>query len=259
MRSLPSAPDLFSLAELTRVSDYGAKVLNVLPSIGDAEDAEAAVRQFRHALRLMGADAGVFLSVIQDGAMRTSHRSLLACDPLWAIEYVKGGWHDTDPWLRHALHDAEPILGSELALRPNEHDFASVSSRLGFASSIIVPAPSSAGTSRVAVLTLGSHDLGFFEGGGFGLVRIVARALAMELHRWMLQTIRRDLIARSRITPAEIALLRHEEEGHTSKMIGAALNVEAKTIDCRFQRVSAKLDAPDRRTAARIARLYGLL
>ena len=40
---------------------------------------------------------------------------------------------------------------------------------------------------------------------------------------------------------------------------GATLNVGAKTVDCRFQRVSAKLDTPNRRTAARIARLYGLL
>jgi DNA-binding NarL/FixJ family response regulator len=37
------------------------------------------------------------------------------------------------------------------------------------------------------------------------------------------------------------------------------LNIEAKTVDCRFQRVSAKLEAPDRRTAVRIARLYGIL
>jgi DNA-binding NarL/FixJ family response regulator len=42
-------------------------------------------------------------------------------------------------------------------------------------------------------------------------------------------------------------------------MIGAELNLDAKTVDSRFQRLSAKLDAPDRRTAARIARLYGVL
>ncbi len=81
----------------------------------------------------------------------------------------------------------------------------------------------------------------------------------MELHRWLLQAIRRELLAQSRITPQEIELLRHQEAGHTSKVIGAALSIEAKTVDCRFQRLSAKLDAPDRRTAARIARLYGLL
>lgn len=70
---------------------------------------------------------------------------------------------------------------------------------------------------------------------------------------------RKELLAKSRLTAADIELLRHEQAGHTSKVIGAALNLEAKTIDCRFQRISAKLEAPDRRTAVRIASLYGLL
>lgn len=259
MKSSIRAENPSSLATLTGALDYGAKVLEVLPGIGDAEDVDAVVAQFRHALRLMGADAGVFLSVIRDDAMHASHRSLLACDPLWAIEYTRNGWHDHDPWLRYALHSAEPIRGSELRVLPSEENFMRTSSRLGFASAVVVPAPSSLGTSRVAVLTIGSHHLDYFDDDGYSIVRVVARALAMELHRWLLRSIRQELLARSRITPEEIALLRHEEAGHTSKMIGAELNIEAKTVDCRFQRASAKLGAPDRRTAARIARLYGLL
>ena len=113
--------------------------------------------------------------------------------------------------------------------------------------------------SRVGVLCLGSHRQGFFDDDGYAKVRVLARSLAMELHRWMLQAIRQELLIKSRITTADIELLRHEEAGHSSKVIGAALNIEAKTVDCRFQRVSAKLEAPDRRTAVRIARLYGLL
>jgi DNA-binding NarL/FixJ family response regulator len=81
----------------------------------------------------------------------------------------------------------------------------------------------------------------------------------MELHRWLLQSIRSELLIRSKLTAADIELLRHENAGHSSKVIGAALSIEAKTVGCRFQRVSAKLDAPNRRTAVRIARLYGLL
>lgn len=57
----------------------------------------------------------------------------------------------------------------------------------------------------------------------------------------------------SRFTTANIELLRQWQAGHT------ALNIEAKTVDCCFQRISAKLDAPDRFTAMRIARLHGLL
>ncbi len=257
----PSTPtdDLFSLAALTGAPDYGARILGILPGLGDAESAGTAVDQFRQALRLIGADAGVFLSVIRDDATRTSYRSLVACDPLWAIEYARCAWHEHDPWLRHALHSAEPVRSSELDIRADEEAFVSTSMKLGFASAVIAPAPSEAGTSRVGVLSLGSHNLGFFDGEGYQLVRVIARALAMELHRWLLRAIRSELLVQSRVTPEEIELLRHEEAGHTSKMIGVELNLEAKTVDCRFQRLSAKLDAPDRRTAARIARLYGLL
>ncbi len=247
------------LAALVEQPDFGARMLNILSRLGDAEDTECAVAQFRLALDLIGADAGLFHSVIRDEATRRSHRSLLAGDPVWASEYARGNWHEHDPWLRHALHNAEPVRGSELDVRPDEADFISVSSRLGFASSLIVPAPSPAGMSRVAVLALGSHRLGFFEHDGYPALRVLARALAMELNRWLLRAIRQELLARSGITPDEITLLRHEEAGHTSKMIGATMHIEAKTIDCRFQRLNAKLDAPDRRTAARIARLYGLL
>lgn len=259
MKHLMAIDDLFSVATLTREPEYAARILDLLPGLGDADDAEAAVDQFRHVLKLMGADAGVFLSVIKDDATRTSHRSLLACDPMWATEYTKGGWHDHDPWLRHARLHSEPICGTELDVRPDETAFVNVSARLGFASSVVVPAPSPAGLSRVAVLTIGSHNFGFFDGVAQILFRIVARALATELNRWLLRNIAGELVAKSGITADEIALLRHEEAGHTSKMIGAELNIEAKTVDSRFQRLSAKLDAPDRRTAARIARLYGVL
>lgn len=258
MKCLTTTGDL-GLASLTRDAAYSARILAALPLLGDAEDAEAAVDRFHQVLRLMGADAGAFLSVIKDDATRTSHRSILACDPLWAAEYTRGGWHEHDPWLRHARLNSEPARGHELDVRPDESTFVSVSAMLGFASSLVVPMPSPAGLSRIAVLTIGSHDPGFFDGEGYVVFRILARALATELNRWLLRTIGRELIEGSGITADELALLRHEEAGHTSKMIAAELRIEPKTIDCRFQRLNAKLDAPDRRTSARIARLYGLL
>ena len=179
---------------------------------------------------------------------------------MWGTQYVTHGWYDHDPWLRHATHDSEPIRGSELRLAcAAEEAFVQASATLGFASAVIAPAPTCAGASRIGVLCLGSKSAGFFDDGGYAKLRVLARALAMELHRWLLQTIRQELLTRSRLTPADIELLRHEQAGHTSKAIGAALHIEAKTVDCRFQRVSAKLQAPDRRSAARIARLYGLL
>lgn len=243
-----------TLAALTRSPEYGARLIEILPAIGDAPTTEIAVDLFRQAATQLGADAGVFMSYLRDDATRA------ACDPLWASEYARRNWHDNDPWLRHATHETEPVRSSELQLASaDEEAFAQASAALGFASAVIAPAPTCAGQSRIGVLCLGSNRPGFFEDDGYGKVRVLARALSMELHRWLLQAIRKELLAKSRLTAADIELLRHEQAGHTSKVIGAALNIEAKTVDCRFQRISAKLDAPDRRTAMRIARLYGLL
>ena len=44
-----------------------------------------------------------------------------------------------------------------------------------------------------------------------------------------------------------------------SGSISTSLGVRAVTIDARFQRICAKLEVPNRRTAARIARLYGVI
>jgi len=249
-----------SLAALTRSPDYGVRVIEELSVIGDADSTETVMSLFAQAVENLGADAGVFMSYLRDDATRASYRSLLACDPVWASEYARRGWFECDPWLRHATHDTEPIRAGELTLMSAEEEaFVDASAAFGFASAVIAPAPTCVGLSRVGVLCIGSKQAGFFDDEGYAKLRVLARALAMELHRWLLQSIRRDLLLKSRLTAADIELLRHEEAGHSSKVIGAALNIEAKTVDCRFQRVSAKLDAPNRRMAVRIARLYGLL
>lgn len=235
-------------------------VLALMQQLGDADSTATAMQLFRAVIGYLGADSGVFMSHLRDDATRSSYRSLLVCDPIWAAEYAQSGWHEHDPWLRHARHHTEPIRASELRLSgEQEQAFVTRSTELGFRAALIAPAPSCVGLSRVGMLCLGSESAGFFDDKGYSLLRVLARALAMEIHRWVHRSMRDELLARSRLTPADLELLRHEAAGHSSKMIGAALQVEAKTIDCRFQRLNAKLEAPDRRTAVRIAKLYGLL
>ena len=261
MESSPSSTDAHPPALLPSVPDPSARVIELLPLIGDADRPEHAVAMFQQVIALLGFDVGVFLSYLRDDATHASLRSLLACDPAWAAEYAQRGWCACDPWLRHASHDTEPTRASELGLvSDREVEFAARSEVLGFTSALIVPAPSCVGLSRVGVLCLGSKHAVFLEDeAAVARLRVLARPLAMELHRWLMRSIRQELLDRSRLTAAEIDLLRHEVAGHGSKAIAAALGVEAKTIDCRFQRINAKLEAPDRRTAARLAQLYGLL
>jgi DNA-binding CsgD family transcriptional regulator len=260
MKRSTAIGEMPSLAALTRTPGYGERVIDLLRRLGDADSTETALSLFGQTVVSLGADAGVLMSYLRDDATRASYRSLLACDPVWASEYARRGWFECDPWLRHATHDTEPVRSGELALlSADEEAFVEASAGFGFASTVIAPAPTCVGLSRVGVLCIGSRRSGFFDDEGYATLRVLARALAMELHRWLLRSIRQELLARSRLTAADIELLRHENAGHSSKVIGAALSIEAKTVDCRFQRVSAKLDAPNRRTAVRIARLYGLL
>ena len=81
----------------------------------------------------------------------------------------------------------------------------------------------------------------------------------MELNRWLLKSAQRELVNRWHLSPLDIELLRQEIKGHGSKQIGASLGVLPITIDARFQRICARLEVPNRRTAARIARLYGVI
>jgi Autoinducer binding domain len=260
MQHSPQKNDAPSTDMPTLLPNDSASALYILPRIGDADSTEAAATLFREVVICLGADAGVFMSQLQDDATRASLRSLWACDPAWAAEYANRSFFTHDPWLQYATHASEPVLASSLSPCSTEQQvFQAIAALHGFASVVIAPAPSGVGVSRVGMLCLGSKRVGYFESSADPTVRVLARALAMELHRWLQQSIRKELLLRSRISEAEIDLLRHEAAGRSSKVIGALLNVEPTTIDCRFQRLNAKLDAPDRRTAMRIARLYGIL
>lgn len=248
------------LGALTLTEAFRARALFGIEEVSTAASMDEVLLRFQAVVGSLAADSAVFMSFLRDDATLASYRSLVACDPLWSAEYARKQWFEDDPWLRHAMGDSEPIRSSELVLHsPREEAFIEAAARAGFASVVIAPAPSSHGPSRVGVLALGSATPGFFDGDGYATVRVLARALAMELHAWLARSILRELIDKARITADDIALLRHEEAGHSSKMIAAALKTEAKTIDCRFQRVSAKLGAQNRRAAVRLARLYGLL
>ncbi|OGA79080.1 MAG: hypothetical protein A2X72_15645 [Burkholderiales bacterium GWF1_66_17] len=237
-----------------------ARVLQILPLIPDARSTGEVISLFREAVVGLGADAGVFLSCLRDDATRTSFRSLWACDPSWAADYAFHRRYEHDPWLRYASGDAEPMRSKQLICSsPEEIAFIRAAAEHGFASALIAPAPSSVGLSRVGVLYLGSADPERFEGEKYPQVRVLARSLSMELHHAIAKSMREELLQGSSLTEADLHLLRCEAAGNSSKVIGAAMNLEAKTIDSRFQRLNAKLGAPDRRSAARIAHLYGLL
>lgn len=108
------------------------------------------------------------------------------------------------------------------------------------------------------MLCLESADPERFEGAKYPQVRVLARALSMELHHAIAKSMREELPRGTCLTEADLHLLRCEAAGHSCKVIGATMNLEAKTVHSRVKRVNAKLGAPDRRAAVSITLLCGL-
>lgn len=240
--------------------DRSSRLLAIVEQIETATDNAAAVCLLKRGVAAIGADAAVFTSFVRDDVTLASYRYLLACDPVWALQYAQNGWCLDDPWLRYALYNSAPIRSEELPpLNERERWVVDGAAHFGFVSTLIVPVPSPAAQSRVAVLCLGSRHRQHYAGDGYAGERVLARSLAMELGDWMHRQIRTELMAQARITDDDLVLLWHQQQGHNSKVIATLLKTEAKTIDCRFQRLSLKLGAANRRAALRVAEIYGLI
>lgn len=252
-----SAP---SLADIAGQPDYFARVGEVVQRIPRAADEAEAVALLSEATQRMGADASAFVSFIRDDPSHESYRFLLACDPVWCLEYERKAWYANDPWLNYALNHSEPARGSEIPIASKQQrDAVELAVEFGFHSAAIVPAPSGGGLSRVGVLCLGSSSPGFFEGDGFIGLKLVARSLAMELHEWWIGQIRRELIANAKITADDLLLLRYERLGRSTKWLAVELDTTVSAIDSKFQRINAKLGVPGRKAAANLAAEYGLI
>lgn len=249
-----------TLRDLTASDGFAAGIHRLVRRIVDVADTAGAIDLLERVSRLLGASSSCFISFVRDGNQGVACRMLLACDPQWGTEYTTHGWFESDPWLAYATRAEQPILASQIPPETDaEREMVAHSESLGFRSVVVAPSPTACGGTRVGVLYVASHIDGFFENEGFADIRTFAQTLSMELHAWWLRSLREELTCKARITEADLELLQHELHGHGSKAIAAALNTEGKTIDCRFQRLNARLGVSNRRAAVRMARLYGLI
>ena len=260
MSSWSASLDGLTLLDRARTPGCTARLCDAIACIDAAADEVDAIALLRQATEALGGRGALFTSVTRDDATFGSYRSLLACDPLWAHEYARNGWCKDDPWLLYASRHSAPVRASEIVPSDSrQRVVVDAAATHGFASAMIVPAPSSHGPSRIGLLCIGSDKPGYFENPGYVLVKPLVRGLAMELHDWWHRWMTRDLIARAHITGEDLVLLQHEAQGHGSKLIATELRTEAKTIDCRFQRLNTRLGVANRRDAVRLGRLYGLI
>ena len=255
--STPLEPSLRAIVD---APDYALRIRGLLNQIDAVSEVADMVVLLRETAVAIGADAAVFTSFIRDDATLASFRSLLACDAAWGTLYAKNGWCAHDPWLAHAASHSHPLRGSKLRIDTAEQQHVvDAAAAYGFASTLVAPAPSALAQSRVGVLVLGSATPEFFEGDGYAAVKMEARSLAMEVDEWWSRWIKTDLMRSAHITEDDLALLRLQQQGLSSKGIAAALGVGAPAIDCRIQRLNIRLGAQNRRAATRLAEIYGLI
>lgn len=260
MTSCPHSLELFSTSHNTTATISPAQVLHVIAQIERADDEGEVIALIHDATRRLGADVAMFTSVIRVDTTLATYRNLLACDPLWGTAYAANDWYEDDLWLQHAMRSTDPVRASELM--PNtarQTAMVQAAEQAGFQSALIVPAPTAAGPSRVGMLCIGSKQRSYFEGEDFLSIKLLARTLAMEVHDWQLRQLRTELRLRTQLTEQELQLLRLDADGHTSKAIATALHTDARTIDCRFQRLNYKLGTAHRRDSVRQVKLYGLI
>ena len=247
---------------LAHVADenFAARIASIAGRVLAASDQAAVHALFREGVTSLGASCAVFVSFVRDPTRLSACRFMLACDPAWGRAYVQDGNFAHDPWLAYAADHSEPIVASALNVFDTEHRrVLDLAARAGFVSTVLIPAHSGGGHSRISVLCLGSSTQGYFEGAGLAQLRVSARMLALELHDWWLSRTRRDLIASARITPGDLILLQHQCQGHSSKRIAAELHVSKGSINSRFQRMNGKLGVGTRRKALQVAIECGLV
>lgn len=249
-----------TLLELTSAPDYASRVAEVVQKIPAAVHQFDALGLLAEAIRRIGADTAAFATFARDDGSHESFRFLLACDPVWCHEYQEHTWFASDPWLLYALNHSEPVRTSEIPVATKHQQLVvDLAAKFGFRSAVVVPAPSSGGLSRIGVLCLGSPTAGYFDGEGFLPLKIAARSLAMELHEWWIDKLKRELIDNADLTEEDLVLLRKARLGMGTKAIAQELGMTTASIDSRFQRMIHKLGVANRTAAATMAAENGLI
>ena len=249
-----------NLLEISEEPDFFAGIRRLVEGIASSTDEIDLADRLRDAAAGVGAEVSYFMTFVREDRSFDAYRLLQACDPLWGLEYGSAEGYLKDPWLHYAMDHSEPARGTEIACTSEAQlCLVQLAEKFGFRSVLVVPAPAGSGLSRLGVLVLGSQQPGFFEGDGYGSVKVLVRAIAMELHERCAALVRRELLADTQITDDELALLRHERAGRSSKAIARLLKTTPGAVDARFRRLNAKLHSPNKRVSVRLALEYGLV
>src|SRR5215831_8125630 len=109
-----------SLRDLVAHPEYVSRVSEITQRVPQAADEVEALELLKEAACRMGADSAAFGSFVRDDPSHESYRFLLACDPVWCLEYSSRVWYAHDPWLNYALRNSEPTPASFIPAHTKE-------------------------------------------------------------------------------------------------------------------------------------------
>lgn len=239
----------------TRFPTAAADLCELAGSLVVADEA-TAISTLELASRVGGADAALFVWVVPGPNEQLWFRSIAALDPRWGTTMLRRLHEGPCSWLAHAARSSEPVLVREPGAACEQGN-AAATDVPDIRAAWLVPAPCPRSSDALGLLILAGTDETRLD-----VTRAVLpayRALALALAEWFQRRGREELVQRAHLTERDLDLLRHEQMGHGSKRIAVALQSEAKTIDCRFHRLNARLGVANRRDAVRLCQRYGLL
>lgn len=260
MSSSPESPPSRPLREVVAAPAYLDAIRDVALRMVAAANMAELLRLLTQGIKGLGARHGYFATYVRDDHGFGPCRTLLACDPEWALEYERDGHFAADPWLDYAATHSAPTLSSDIAVAAGaESATVDLARRFGFQSVVIVPTPAGGGSNRVGALVTGSPQRGYFEDAGYAAFRLAARVLAMELSESSRRVARSELIAANGLTHDELMLLQQARRGLSSKDLALRTGLSDQAVDCRFKRLLPKFRVHSRAEAVRLAADHGLI
>lgn len=218
-------------------------------------EVEAASRQI---VEYFGLPSFVFGAFFRTGD-RENYRYLVGCVPEWCYLYNGNKWYAIDPFIDYALENTAPILASDIPLvTAGQQRMMAMAADHGFRSGVVVPAHS-VSTVRVGVLYLGTGEGVERARQCLARHRPLMRAFAVELLEWWDAKLRRASLEDLELDELDLELLAKASEEATVEEAARELGVTVSRVKSRYERLTRKLDVPNKRTAAEKAAALGLI
>jgi DNA-binding NarL/FixJ family response regulator len=249
-----------SIRTMASAPNYAQRALQAIVQIPTAANPPELLARLVNATRAIGAGASLYTAAIPESDFERSSFSLFACHPAFAHAQSKEGQLLDHPWLRFARTHTMPGTDHQILVEQSADNAAiDLARQFGFRSCLVIPTPHGLHSNRIEMLCLGSDAADDFEGPEASVVRTLARALAAELHDWLTRHLQQRLQSTAQLAATDVQLLSLQWRGLGTKEISQLTGLTTSTVDCRFQRIMARLHCPSRKAAASRAAAYGLL